>query len=145
MKTFVTHSPAETVALGASFATSLKPGDVVALYGNLGSGKTRFVTGICAGLGARGRISSPSFTLINEYAAPFGTVAHIDMYRIKSRAELAELGVEEYFNPRCVALIEWAESVIDLLPPGHRVVKIGYGPAESDREISIGQAGEDER
>jgi tRNA threonylcarbamoyladenosine biosynthesis protein TsaE len=144
MKTFATHSAAETAALGASFASSLKPGDVVALYGNLGTGKTQFIMGLCRGLGARGHVSSPTFTLINEYVAPFGTVAHIDMYRIGSRAELAELGIEEYFNPRCVALIEWAESIIDLLPGGHHIVKIDYGSGETDRDISIGRSGEDD-
>jgi tRNA threonylcarbamoyladenosine biosynthesis protein TsaE len=144
MKSFVTHSAAETVALGASFASTLVPGDVVALYGNLGTGKTQFVLGVCQGLGAAGHVSSPTFTLINEYRAPFGTVAHIDMYRIRGRAELAELGIEEYFCPQCIALIEWAESVIDLLPSRHYVVKFAYGNGETDREITIGRSGEDE-
>lgn len=142
MTTFVTHSAAETSALGRSFAASLRPGDVVALFGNLGSGKTAFVAGVCEGLGARGRVSSPTFTLINEYAAPFGLVAHIDLYRIRSRADLAELGIEEYFAPGCIALIEWAEEAMDLLPRGHQVVSIRYGEGETDREISIGKAGE---
>lgn len=142
MTTFVTHSAAETSALGRSFAASLRPGDVVALFGNLGSGKTGFVAGVCQGLGARGHVSSPTFTLINEYAAPFGVVAHIDLYRIGSRAELAELGMEEYFGPGCIALIEWAEEAMDLLPRAHHVVRIRYGEGETDREISIGKAGE---
>jgi tRNA A37 threonylcarbamoyladenosine biosynthesis protein TsaE len=76
--------------------------------------------------------------LINEYPAPFGVVAHIDLYRIHSRAELAEVGVEEYFGGTCVALIEWAESAVDLLPHAHHVVRILYGEGETDREISIG-------
>lgn len=144
MKRFVTHAPEGTVALGKSFAASLKPGDVVALSGNLGSGKTLFVMGVCEGLGAHGHISSPTFTLINEYPAPFGKVAHIDLYRIRSRAEVSELGIDEYFNDRTVTLIEWAESIFDLLPPVHYRVKIAAGGMESEREISIRSAGEGE-
>jgi len=144
MKRFITHAPEETVALGKAFAASLKPGDVVALSGNLGSGKTLFVMGVCAGLGTRGHVSSPTFTLINEYPASFGAVAHIDLYRIRTRAELAELGIEEYFNDRTVALIEWAESMLDLLPPAHYRVKILAGDVERDREISIRKVGEGE-
>lgn len=140
MKTFTTHSEEETAALGEAFAASLVPGDVVALYGGLGSGKTCFVKGVCRGLKAGGHVSSPTFTLINEYPAPFGIVAHIDMYRIRSRGELSELGVEEYFTPRCIALVEWAEGIQDLLPLPHHRVKIGYGGADSEREISIGVA-----
>jgi tRNA threonylcarbamoyladenosine biosynthesis protein TsaE len=69
-------------------------------------------------------------------------VAHIDLYRIRSRADLAELGIEEYFAPGCIALIEWAEEAMDLLPREHQVVRIRYGEGETDREISIGKAGE---
>jgi tRNA threonylcarbamoyladenosine biosynthesis protein TsaE len=144
MKRFVTHGPEETVALGKSFAGFLKPGDIVALSGNLGSGKTLFVMGVCEGLGTRGHISSPTFTLINEYPAPFGLVAHIDLYRIRARAEVSELGIDEYFNDRTVVLIEWAESIFDLLPPAHYRVKIEAGGAELDREISIRSVGGEE-
>ncbi len=141
MKRFVTHAPQETVALGKSFAASLKPGDVVALSGNLGSGKTLFVKGVCEGLGAHGHVSSPTFTLINEYPAPFGLVAHVDLYRISTRAELSELGLDEHFNDRTVTLIEWAESIFDLLPAVHYRVKIEAGGVERDREISIRSVG----
>lgn len=144
MKRFVTHAPEETVALGKFFAASLKPGDVVALSGNLGSGKTLFAMGVCEGLGTHGHVSSPTFTLINEYPAPFGVVAHVDLYRIRTRAELSELGIDEYFNDRTVALIEWGESMFDLLPPAHYRVKIEAGGAERDREIIIRRAGENE-
>ena len=81
-ETVTTTSPGETIDLGRSFAFRLRPGDVVALLGDLGTGKTRFVMGVCEALGARGHIASPTFTLINEYPAPFGIVAHIDLYRI---------------------------------------------------------------
>ncbi len=137
MTTIVTHSRDETIALGSSFASSLKPGDVVALFGRLGSGKTQFVAGVCTGLGVTAHVGSPTFTLINEYPAGDATVVHIDLYRIAGRAELAELGIEEYFRPDAVTLIEWAEPVLDLLPPSHYEVKLEYGDGDLERVISI--------
>ena len=113
------RSVEETIEAGRAFAKSLGPGAVVALSGTLGSGKTRFVVGICEGLGVRVHATSPTFTIINEYPSPVATVAHIDMYRIRSRREVAELGIEEYFSNRFVCLIEWPEQVKDLLPPDH--------------------------
>jgi len=132
-----TMSAEETGAAGRAFAASLRPGDVVALYGTLGSGKTRFITGICEALGARIHATSPTFTLINEYPAPFGTVVHIDLYRIGSRRELAELGIEEYFTKRCICLIEWAELVHDVLPSRHFEVRLAHGADDTGREITI--------
>ncbi|MGB6121371.1 MAG: tRNA (adenosine(37)-N6)-threonylcarbamoyltransferase complex ATPase subunit type 1 TsaE, partial [Bacteroidota bacterium] len=130
MKQVVSTSADETAELGRSYAAGLHPGDVVALIGELGSGKTRFVAGICRGLDVPGQIASPTFTLINEYPAPFGAVAHIDLYRIDSRSELVELGLEEYFSARYICLIEWAEKVEEILPPGFRVVRIEHGKHE---------------
>ncbi len=141
-ETVTTTSPAETTDLGRSFASRLHPGDVVALLGDLGTGKTRFVMGVCDALGARGHVASPTFTLINEYPAPFGAVVHIDMYRIGSRGELRELGVEEYFDDRHVCLIEWAEEVLDLLPPKYYRVELGYGAREQERTIRISRSGQ---
>lgn len=132
-----TTSEEETVAAGRTFAASLRAGDVVAFYGTLGSGKTRFITGVCEGLGARMHATSPTFTIINEYPAPFGTVVHIDLYRIGSNQELAELGIEEYFTDRCVCLIEWAEQARDLLPARQCEVRLAHGTEETTREITI--------
>lgn len=137
MKTFATTSAQETSDLGRMFAATLKPGDVVAIVGNLGSGKTQFVQGACAGLGVNGHVSSPTFTIINEYVAPCGPVAHIDLYRIGSRSELADTGVEEYFNERTVCFIEWAETILDLLPPAHYLVRITQVGSDNEREITI--------
>lgn len=137
MKTVTTHSPDETAALGRSFAADLRPGDVVALSGTLGSGKTQFVRGVCEGLGANGHVSSPTFTLINEYPAPFGIVAHVDLYRIRSRKELADLGVDEYFNDRCITCIEWPEEMAGHLPPEAVRVTFEFGERELDRIITI--------
>ncbi len=141
MKEVVSTSADETAELGRSYAADLQPGDVVALIGELGSGKTRFVAGICRGLGVPGQVASPTFTLINEYPAPFGAVAHIDLYRIDSPSELVELGLEEYFSGRYVCLIEWAEKVEEMLPPGFRVVRIEHGEHEDERLFSFQESG----
>jgi tRNA threonylcarbamoyladenosine biosynthesis protein TsaE len=137
MKTFLTHSRQETIELGKSFAQSLSPGSVVGLFGDLGSGKTHFVMGVCEALAVQGHVTSPTFTIINEYPASFGTVVHIDLYRIKSRVEIAELGLEEYFNTMCICLIEWAETALEFLPSHHHIVKMTLGSTDEEREITI--------
>jgi len=142
MKTFLSGSPRQTVELGKSFAVSLKPGDVLALFGNLGTGKTQFVSGVCQGLGVRVRVTSPTFTMVNEYPAPFGLVAHIDLYRIGLARDLREIGIESYFHDRCICLIEWAERALQLLPPAYHSVKFSYGKTEEGRIIEIRTAQE---
>ena len=142
MKSYTTRSSRETAELGRKFSATLKPGDIVALYGSLGSGKTQFVLGVCEGLGVRARVGSPTFTLINEYPAPGGTVVHVDLYRVESRGEIAELGLEEYFNGRTICLIEWAERVAEWLPKGCLTVRIAYGTGDLEREITIAQGEE---
>jgi tRNA threonylcarbamoyladenosine biosynthesis protein TsaE len=122
MRRILSRSAEETEAAGRAFAVRLLPGDVVALTGTLGSGKTRFVAGVCTGLGVRGHVTSPTFTLIN---------------RINGMKEVADLGIEEYFNNRCVCLIEWAEAVLDMLPPVHFRVSFAHGGSESERAIQI--------
>ena len=142
MTTLVTHTPGETEKAGAEFARLLHPGDIVALVGTLGSGKTRFVAGVCEALEATGHFGSPTFTLINEYPAAGLTVVHADMYRISSRAEVAELGLEEYFRRPYVCLIEWADHVLDLLPLGYYLVTFAHGGRETERLIRIRKPGE---
>lgn len=140
MRVFVTHSPQETVELGKAFAVTLSAGDVVGLSGNLGSGKTQFVAGVCDGLGVQHRAVSPTFTLINEYEGQRVKVIHVDLYRIERQAELAELGVEEYFTDQCICLIEWAEKAFTILPTRYRMVKIRYGRTDTEREIEVDDA-----
>jgi tRNA threonylcarbamoyladenosine biosynthesis protein TsaE len=142
MKEILSRSAEETVSAGKAFAGTLRPGDVVALTGTLGSGKTRFVSGVCAGLGVPVPVSSPTFTIINEYPAPFGVVAHIDMYRIGTPGEVAELGIEEYLNDRCICLVEWAEVVSGVLPVLRYRVSFAHGEAETERTIRIHGPGE---
>ncbi len=137
MNTWRTKSPEETREVGKSFAAQLKGGDVVTLAGNLGSGKTQFVVGVCEGLNVRGHVASPTFTFINEYETDFGKVAHMDLYRISKRAEIAELGVGEYFNENCVCLIEWPDMIVNLLPEKHYEVRLSYGEQDNERQIEI--------
>ena len=137
----VTASPEETAALGRSFGARLRPGDVVALYGTLGTGKTCFVQGVCEALGVRSRVGSPTFTLINEYPSPAGAVVHIDLYRIGARAELSQLGLEEYLGGPFICLVEWPELASGLLPAGTRAVRIRHGASARERVITIEEDG----
>jgi tRNA threonylcarbamoyladenosine biosynthesis protein TsaE len=137
MRRIVTRSAGETEAAGEAFAARLTPGSVVAIAGTLGTGKTRFVVGICRGLGARGNISSPTFTIINEYPAPVGSVIHADLYRIRSAAELAEVGLQEYFTREYITLIEWPEVASGLLPPDRIEVRCEHGPSDDERIITM--------
>ena len=142
MTTLITRTPEETEKAGADFARHIQPGDIIALTGALGSGKTRFVAGVCTALAAGGHFGSPTFTLINEYPAGALTVVHADMYRISSRAEMAEVGLAEYFRPPYVCFIEWAEHALDLLPRGHYLITFEHCGSETERRITIRQPGE---
>lgn len=111
----ITHSAAETVALGRRIGACLKGGEVFALVGNLGTGKTHLIKGISLGLEAHDsdQVSSPTFVLVNEYFGREGLIHiyHIDAYRLETPAEFAALGFEEYCRPDSVVLIEWADKV----------------------------------
>jgi tRNA threonylcarbamoyladenosine biosynthesis protein TsaE len=118
MEEFRTNSPAATEALGRSLADRFSPGDCIALAGPLGAGKTVLVRGIAGGLGLADAkiISSPSFVLVQEYAARM-PVFHVDLYRLSNpRVELASLGIEEMFASGGVVLIEWADRAANALP-----------------------------
>ncbi len=132
-----TLSPEETIAVGREFGSLLNGGDVVAISGTLGSGKTCFVKGISEALGVHTHVGSPTFTLINEYPGARSTVVHIDLYRLKSGRELSDLGIMEYFSDDRICLIEWPELVQSLLPEDHYVVKIQHGSQQSERIITI--------
>jgi tRNA threonylcarbamoyladenosine biosynthesis protein TsaE len=106
MTTFVTRNAEETRLAGEQFAAQLRPSDVIGLFGNLGAGKTTFVQGVCRAFGISAHVSSPTFTLINEYHASFGLIVHADLYRITEAGQLRELGLEEYFVGGNICLIE---------------------------------------
>jgi tRNA threonylcarbamoyladenosine biosynthesis protein TsaE len=137
MMVLQTKSTSETVRIGKSIGSLLRPGDVVALVGELGAGKTQCIKGLAAGTGV-GKptyVSSPSFTLINEYPgrAPF---YHIDLFRLKSEKEAEELGLDEYFLGDGVTAIEWADKIPSLLPTEILWIHIHY-TGEHTRSLEI--------
>ncbi|MBN2012166.1 tRNA (adenosine(37)-N6)-threonylcarbamoyltransferase complex ATPase subunit type 1 TsaE [candidate division KSB1 bacterium] len=110
-----TYSADETLAFGRQLGKWLECGDIVALYGDLGSGKTQLTRGICEGLNCHDDVTSPTFTLINEYEGRC-PIYHFDVYRIDSDEDLFSLGYEEYFDGNGICIIEWAERIITFLP-----------------------------
>ncbi len=142
MEVHLSKSPDETMDIAARFASSLNRNDVVALVGELGSGKTQFVKGVCAGLGVMEHVTSPTFTLINEYRRHPGLpVFHLDLYRMKSVDEVAALGIDEYMDDGGVTLIEWAEKAAAFLPKERIEVHFTTLDGKDRREIVIDRNG----
>ena len=110
------HNEAETEAAGACLAAALAPGSVVAYEGGLGMGKTAFTRGLAAGLGYKGRVTSPTFTIVNEYEGGRLPLFHFDMYRLNSADDLFDIGWEDYLARGGVCAVEWSENVADALP-----------------------------
>ncbi|MBR1842606.1 MAG: tRNA (adenosine(37)-N6)-threonylcarbamoyltransferase complex ATPase subunit type 1 TsaE [Oscillospiraceae bacterium] len=133
--TYFTKSEAETSALGAELASRLAPGAVIAMYGDLGAGKTAFTRGLASGLGLKSRVSSPTFTIVNEYLGRI-PLFHFDMYRLKDADELFEIGWEDYLARGGVCVVEWSENVEGAFPPETIVVKIEK-TGENERSIEI--------
>ena len=112
MAVYHSKSESETEAIGAEFARDLPGGTVVAMYGDLGAGKTAFVRGMARGMGLDCRVSSPTFTIVNEYLGERELI-HFDMYRLSSADELFDIGWEDYLNRGAVCAVEWSENVQD--------------------------------
>ena len=131
---FITHSAAETVALGRKLAAKLRPPKLVVLRGELGAGKTTLVKGIAEGFqaAAEEQVTSPTFTLIHEYRGPKANVFHVDLYRVDTPRELETLGLDDLLDPRSVILIEWGE-------------KFARFERERDAEIMLERTGENDR
>src|SRR5262249_23604336 len=109
MGTCISHSPAETEALGESWGRAASAGLVVGLCGELGAGKTQLAKGLARGLGITARVHSPTFTLVNLYPGGRLALAHVDLYRLATRDQVVAAGLEEYLAPSGVTVIEWAE------------------------------------
>ena len=137
MQEYLTHSEAETEQAGADFARALPDGKVVAMYGELGSGKTAFVRGMARGMGLTCRVSSPTFTIVNEYEGPRELI-HFDMYRLGSSDELFDIGWDDYLARDGVCAVEWSERVSDALPDDTIYVDIARGEEdENTRTITV--------
>ena len=144
MMKFVSHSEAETEAIGEKFARMLHPGDVVAFPGGLGAGKTAFTRGMARTLAPDAEVSSPTFALVNDYGGkvPFW---HFDMYRIRTMDDLYSTGFFDYLESGGILAVEWSENIAGALPDGTIYVRI-TADGENERTILIGNdpAGEKE-
>ena len=134
-----TESAAQTEALGRELGARLRPGSVVAFRGGLGMGKTAFTRGLAQGLGCTGRVTSPTFTIVNEYRGNI-PLFHFDMYRLDSSDALFDIGWEDYLDRGGVCAVEWSENVREALPPDAVTVTIARCP-ENDSWRSITIAG----
>jgi len=125
------NSPEETLDLGRRIGSVLREGDILALSGDLGSGKTVLVKGILDGLGGEpDTVTSPTFTLVHEYPAARCPLYHFDLYRVESVSELFDLGYEDYFFGPGICVIEWAERAAEILPASARRIRIEAGPGD---------------
>ena len=134
---FITNGPEETEALGARLARALEPGAVVAFTGDLGAGKTAFVRGLARGLGVQDRVTSPTFTVVNEYEGGRLPLFHFDLYRLGCADELFDIGWEDYLARGGVCAVEWSERMEELLEPGTIRVDLRRGEDESRRVITV--------
>ena len=133
----ITHSPEETRALGERLAGAIGPGTVVAFTGDLGAGKTAFISGMARGLGIEERVTSPTFTIVNEYEGGRLPLFHFDMYRLGSADELFHIGWEDYLARGGVCAVEWSENVAEAIEDDAVRVDIARGAGENARIIHI--------
>ena len=134
---YVTHSREETERLGARLANGLTGGAVVAFTGELGAGKTVFVSGMARALGVEERVTSPTFTIVNELEGGRLPLFHFDMYRLGSADELFHIGWEDYLSRGGVCAVEWSENVAEAIEDGAIRVSIVRGSGDCDRIITI--------
>ena len=132
---FTTNSPEETEKLGAALARTLEPGTIIAYRGDLGAGKTAFTRGLARGLGCREMVTSPTYTIVNEYLGGRLPLFHFDMYRLHSSDDLWDIGWEDYLERGGVCAVEWSENVADAMenPITITIEKLG----EDTRRITI--------
>ena len=137
MMQITTHSADETQALGQKLASRLAPGDVIAYFGDLGAGKTAFTRGLAQGLGITDPVTSPTYTIVNEYLSGRIPLFHFDMYRLSSSDELFDIGWEDYLSPGGVCAVEWSENVEDALQDAIRVTIEKDADEPDTRHITI--------
>lgn len=123
----------DTEEFGMKLASSLEPGDIVALIGDLGTGKTTLTKYIAKGLGVTENIDSPTFNIVKEHKSGRIPLFHFDVYRLSSGDELLDIGADEYFYSDGVCIIEWADIVADVVPEKAKVILIEYGEKQGER------------
>lgn len=140
-KVWETNCPQETAALGKEMAKHAKPGQIFCLTGDLGVGKTVWTKGFAEGLGVQEHVTSPTFTIVNEYRDGRLPFYHFDVYRLGSEEEMDDIGYEEYFYGQGVCLVEWAELFADLIPPNACWITIekDFAKGEDYRKITVRQ------
>ena len=132
---FLSHSPEETEAFAQRFAAQLHAGDVIAYEGGLGMGKTAFTRGLARGLGYKGHVTSPTFTIVNEYEGSVLPLFHFDMYRLGGADDLFDIGWEDYLDRGGVCAVEWSELVTEALPPQTITVRFERTPDQDSWRI----------
>ena len=132
---FITNSPEETEAVGAALGSKLTPGTVIAYQGDLGAGKTAFTRGVACGLGAKESVTSPTYTIVNEYLSGKYPLFHFDMYRLASSDDLFDIGWEDYLDRGGVCAVEWSENVADAMEDAIIVTIEKLG--EDSRRITV--------
>ncbi|MGM9662076.1 MAG: tRNA (adenosine(37)-N6)-threonylcarbamoyltransferase complex ATPase subunit type 1 TsaE [Oscillospiraceae bacterium] len=138
---YLTHSAEETEALGERLGRTLSGGEVLAYEGELGMGKTAFTRGLARGLGYTGRVTSPTFTIVNEYEGRL-PLFHFDLYRLGGPEELFDIGWEDYLSRGGVVAVEWSERVTEALPAETRFIRFSRGEDDSSRIIDMEGGGE---
>lgn len=136
MVDIVSSSPAMTEEIGEKIAAQLKGGEVIALFGGMGMGKTAFTRGLARGLGIKGGVSSPTFALVHEYHGKL-TVYHFDMYRVSGWDDLYSTGFFDYLDTGAVLVIEWSENIESALPPDAIRIEIESGANENERIFHV--------
>lgn len=131
------RSESEMIAFGRDFSSKLQPGDVVALNGEMGAGKTHFCKGVVEGLGANNSVTSPTFSLVQEYRGGKWPVFHFDFYRLESSSELETIGWDEYLDEEGIILVEWAEKFPEVLPEETIELRFERQADESRRVVML--------
>lgn len=137
IKTKETHSPEETESLGAYVGETYPDTQVIALLGELGAGKTAFVRGMAQGLGISQRVTSPTFTIVNEYEGGALPLFHFDMYRLRDADDLFDIGWEDFLRRGGVCAVEWSETIQEALEPDTIYVDIRRGAETNQRILTI--------
>jgi len=137
---YISHSERETEEIGEALGRTLSPGTVLAYQGGLGMGKTAFTRGLARGLGCEGRVTSPTFTIVNEYDGPI-PLFHFDMYRLEDADALFDIGWEDYLARKGVCAVEWSERVTEALPEDTLWVHIARHPEQDNWRVITTEGG----